>query len=79
MGLFNRRPVNFREALAAAREIGLDVLRPMELREAAALVAATALKTKAVDPADPTIDWEGLVAFIERMLPLILSIIELFG
>ena len=79
MPLFRRRPISFRDALSAAREIGVEQLRGLPRDEAAALVAAHALKAKGVDPADPAIDWEGLISFIERLLPLIIQIIEMFG
>lgn len=29
--------------------------------------------------ADPSLDWDGLLAFIERLIPLILKLISLFG
>lgn len=29
--------------------------------------------------ADPSIDWDGIIAFIERLIPLILKIMALFG
>jgi hypothetical protein len=29
--------------------------------------------------ADPTIDWEAIAAFLERIMPLILTILSLFG
>jgi hypothetical protein len=29
--------------------------------------------------ADPSVDWDGLFAFIERLIPLILKIMALFG
>jgi orotate phosphoribosyltransferase-like protein len=79
MRLIKRRPITFRDALAAAKEIGTETLRTLPRDEAAALVAAQALKTKGVDPADPAIDWEGLIEFVERLLPIILAIIEMFG
>jgi len=28
---------------------------------------------------DPSIDWDGIIAFIERLIPLILKIMALFG
>ena len=74
-----RQPITFRDAYAAAKEIGVDELRSMDRSEAAAAVAAVALKAKAVDPEDPSIDWDNLISFIERLLPLILTLIELFS
>ena len=74
-----RRPVTFRDALKAARSIGLDELREMSREDQAALVLATALKTNGCSPDDPAIDWESLIAFIEKIMPLILMLIELFS
>lgn len=75
---FRKRPVAFRELIAAAREIGADNLREMNRDDAAALVLATAMKTKGVDPNDPRIDWEGLIEFVKVIMPFILTIIDLF-
>jgi len=82
MGLVFRRkrnPITFRDALAAAREIGLETLEEMSRPDAAAAIAAVALKARNTSLDDPSIDWDALIAFIERLLPLILQIIEMFG
>lgn len=74
-----RNPITFWDALKAARSIGPDTLNTMSRHDAAAMIAATALKAHAIEPGDPAIDWEGLITFIERLVPLILAIIEVFN
>ena len=76
---WRKRPVTFVDLLRAARQIGAGVLAEMPREEAAALVLATAMKVNDVDPEAPGIDWESLIAFVERLLPLILKIIDLFS
>jgi len=70
--------VTFLEAYEAAVYIGAETLRTMDRRDAAALVAATALKAKGLTPETPTVDWDSLIEFIEKILPLILMLIDLF-
>ena len=73
-----RQPIKRRHVVRAARSIGVDKLLAMDKKDAAVLVAATALKAKGIGPEDPSIDWDGLIAFIEKILPLILRLIDLF-
>ena len=77
--MFGRRPIRFKDALKAAREIGLEELLEMPRQDAAAAICASALKAKGTDLDDPSIDWDGLIAWIERLLPLILKLLALFG
>ena len=47
--------------------------------EAAAAVMCKLLEGNEDVMADPQFDFDGLLAFIERLLPLILKLIEMFG
>lgn len=54
-------------------------LRGLSNREIAGLVLDTIVAENPKAFAQAQIDWDALIAFIEKLLPLILKIIELFN
>ena len=69
-----------RNLIATAKELKLaGELEVCTDSEAAAAIMTKLLEGNAEVMADPQFDFDGLLAFIERLLPLILKLLELFG
>lgn len=75
--------LTFRGALQAARELNRrgEIHKDMDSKEISALIAEEIMVTNAKAWADNAvaIDWDAILAFIEKLIPLILKLIELFS
>ena len=75
--------LTFRGSLQAARELNRrgEISKDMDSKEIAARIAEELMMTnaKAWAGAAPSIDWDAIIAFIEKLIPLILMLIELFS
>ena len=68
---------NLVKAAKALKEAG--DLEGLNDSEAAAAIMMKVLEGNEEVLSDPSFDWDGLLAFIERLLPLILQLIAIFG
>ena len=74
MGLTVRNIARATRELASAGELNKDTPKD----EAAELVLERLVMDNPKAFADPTLDWDAVLAFIERLIPLIMTIIALF-
>ena len=76
-----KKGVTFLAVLRAARELSDDVdFDPSSKSEAAEKILEKIISKKLplAQNEEPEIDWNGLLEFIERILPLILQILAIF-
>ena len=75
--------LTFLGTLGAARELARrgEIHKDMDRKEISALIAEEIMATNAKAWADnaAAIDWDAIIAFIEKLIPLILKLIELFS
>ena len=74
MGLTLRNVTRIVKELDEAGEITEDTT----VEEAAVMVLSVLVEDTPAAFQDPAIDWEAILAFLERLLPLILQIIAIF-
>ena len=75
MGLTVRNMARAARELAADGSIDKDTPR----EDVAELVLEKIVTENPKAFADPGVDWDAILAFIEKLLPLILAIISMFG
>lgn len=74
-----RDVVTLRKAVAAARALKAEgKFDGLDKREKAAAILDYLVQEDPKAFADPELDWDAILAFIEKLLPLILTIISLF-
>lgn len=72
--------LTFRNVLRTTRALRNDgKLEGLAREEIAVVVLTSIVEQRPQAYADPMLDWDALLAFIERLLPLILKIIEMFS
>jgi len=75
-----RDVVTFGKALRAAKALKKEgKLDGLTKQEQAAAVLEYLVDDDPQAFADPSLDWDAILAFIEKILPLILKILALFG
>jgi aspartate/tyrosine/aromatic aminotransferase len=71
--------VTIKSAVAAARKLNdAGALKGLSRHEKAVVILDQCVQDNPTAFADPSIDWDALIAFIERLIPLIMTIISLF-
>ena len=76
-----KKGVTFLSVLRAARELSEDAeFDPQNKKEFSEKILEKIISKKlvAAKSEEPEIDWNGLLEFIERILPLILQILAIF-
>ena len=75
--------LTIRGSLQAARELARrgEITRDMDKSYVAELIAQEIMLSNAKAWADneASIDWDAIIAFIEKLIPLIMKLIALFG
>lgn len=81
IGLIERRRLGLTTAnmVRAARELKTEGAWPADAKAQSQAILAKLIDENPDAYLVPAIDWDGLLAFIERLIPLILKLIELFG